>query len=163
MRSTRGFTLFELLVVMALIAILSAITVPVMMESVGRNSAWTASEQIGSQIRQARLKAISRNRTFRVRFDCPQVGQFRVLVVTGDPTIDAAADRCSDTQPFDSGVYAMPSNVTYTDPPPLLEVNPRGIFSSSLGIPTTIAVTYNGVSARSMNVSATGQIAFDVY
>ena len=44
---------------------------------------WTASELIGSQIRQARLKAISRNKSFRVRFDCPSAGQFRVLVVTG--------------------------------------------------------------------------------
>jgi prepilin-type N-terminal cleavage/methylation domain-containing protein len=163
MRSTRGFTLFELLVVMGLIAILSAISIPVMMESAGRNSAWTASEQIGSQIRQARLKAISRNRTFRVRFDCPQVGQYRVLVVTGDAVIDAAANRCDMTQQFDSGVYAMPDRVTYTDPPPLLEVNSRGVFTSSLGIPATIAVTYNGESTRNLTVSATGQINFDVY
>lgn len=163
MRSTRGFTLFELLVVMALITILSAVSIPLVMEGTARNAVWTASEQIGSQIRQARLKAISRNRSFRVRFDCPLVGQFRVLVVTGDPTIDAAADRCSQTEEFDSGVYQMPSNVTYTDPPPLLEVNPRGIFTSTLGIPTTIAVTHGGDSSRALTMSATGQISFDVY
>ncbi|HWI17419.1 MAG TPA: GspH/FimT family pseudopilin [Vicinamibacterales bacterium] len=163
MRSNRGFTLFELLVVMALITILSAISIPVMMESVGRNAAWTASEQIGSQIRQARLKAISRNRNFRVRFDCPAVGQFRVLVVTGDPTVDNAADRCSNTVQFDSGIYQMPERVTYTDPPPLLEVTSRGLFTSDLGIPTTIGVTYNGVSTRNLTVSLTGQITFDVY
>lgn len=164
MRSTRGFTLIELLVVMGLITILSAVALPVMMESFGRNSAWTASEQIGSQIRQARLKAISRNRSFRVRFDCPEVGQFRVLVVTGDAAIDNAADRCSNTVEFDSGVYQMPDNVTYTDPPPVLEVTSRGAYSSSLGVmPTTIAVTYNGVSTRNLTVSVTGQITFDVY
>ena len=163
MRSTRGFTLFELLVVMALIAILSAVSIPVLMEGTARNSVWTTSEQIGSQIRQARLKAISRNRSFRVRFDCPAVGQYRVLVVTGDPTVDNAADRCSNTVEFDSGIYQLPANVVYTDPPPLLEVNPRGIFTSTLGIPTTIAVTYNGVSTRNLTMSATGQISFDVY
>jgi prepilin-type N-terminal cleavage/methylation domain-containing protein len=163
MRSARGFTLFELLIVMALIAILSAVSVPVLMESAGRNSAWTASEQIGSQIRQARLKAISRNRTFRVRFDCPAVGQYRVLVVTGDALVDDAADRCSNTVEFDSGIYQMPSNVAYTDPPPLLEVNSRGVFTSTLGIPTVIGITYNGVSTRNLSMSATGQISFDVY
>jgi prepilin-type N-terminal cleavage/methylation domain-containing protein len=163
MRSTRGFTLFELLVVMALIAILSAIAVPVMMESTGRNSAWTASENIGSQIRQARLKAISRNRSFRVRFDCPAVGQYRVLVVTGNAAIDNAANRCSNTEEFDSGIFQMPANVAYTNPPPLLEVNSRGIFTSTLGIPTVIGITYNGVSTRNLSMSATGQISFDVY
>lgn len=163
MRSTRGFTLFELLIVLALIAILSAVAIPTLMEGTARNSVWTASEQIGSQIRQARLKAISRNRTFRVRFDCPAVGQFRVLVVTGDNAIDTAADRCSNTVEFDSGVYAMPDRVAYTDPPPLLEVNSRGVFTSTLGIPTTITVTYAGASSRSLSMSATGQISFDVY
>jgi prepilin-type N-terminal cleavage/methylation domain-containing protein len=163
MRSDHGFTMIEILVVMALIGILSAIAIPTLMTGTARNSVWTASEQIGSQIRQARLKAISRNRSFRVRFDCPAVGQYRVLVVTGDATIDGAADRCDDTQEFDSGVYAMPSNVTYTDPPPLLEVNPRGIFTSTGGIPTTITVTHGDGSSRSLNMSATGQIAFDVF
>jgi prepilin-type N-terminal cleavage/methylation domain-containing protein len=82
MRSTRGFTLFELLIVMALIATASAMAIPTIMGSVERNSVWTASETIGAQIRQARLKAISRNRTFRVRFDCPNVGQLRWSMAT---------------------------------------------------------------------------------
>jgi prepilin-type N-terminal cleavage/methylation domain-containing protein len=163
MRSTSGFTLFELLVVVALIALLSAVSVPVVMESVGRNAAWTAAEQIGSQIRQARLKAISRNTTFRVRFDCPAVGQYRVLVVTGVAATDNAANRCSTTLNFDSGVYTMPQRVAYTNPPPLLEVSPRGIFTSTTGIPTTITVTYRGASSRALTMSATGQIRFDVY
>jgi prepilin-type N-terminal cleavage/methylation domain-containing protein len=163
MRSTSGFTLFELLVVVALIALLSAVSVPVVMESVGRNAAWTAAEQIGSQIRQARLKAITRNMTFRVRFDCPAVGQYRVLVVTGVAATDNALNRCSTTLNFDSGVFTMPQRVAYTNPPPLLEVSPRGAFTSSLVIPQPITVTYRGASSRTLTVSPTGQIRFDVY
>ena len=82
--SARGFTLIELMITMALIGILAAIGLPVMSSSIERNRVWTGSELVGSQIRQARLKAISRNQRFRVRFDCPVAGQLRVLVVTGD-------------------------------------------------------------------------------
>src|SRR5262245_41167746 len=97
MLSSRGFTMFELLVVMALIAIISAMAIPGLTQSTARNAVWTASETIGTQIRQARLKAISRNLSFRVRFDCPVSGQFRVLAVTGNSAIDNATNRCSLT------------------------------------------------------------------
>jgi prepilin-type N-terminal cleavage/methylation domain-containing protein len=160
MLSVRGFTLFELLIVMSLIAIVSAMAVPGMMQSSARNSVWTASETIGTQIRQARLKAISRNMSFQIRFDCPSAGQFRVLAV--DSTINDT-DRCDNIIDYDSGVFTMPNGVSYGSTPPLLEVNSRGTFESSTGIPATITVTSAGSSSRSLNMSATGQITFDVY
>jgi len=162
MRSVRGFTLIELLMVITLISILSAMAIPTLMESTQRNSVWTASETIGTQIRQARLKAISRNKSFKVRFDCPATGQFRVLVVTGNTTIDNATTRCSSTQNYDSGVYAMPKNVSFGTAP-LLTVDSRGNFTSSGSIPATITVTYGGYSSRTLTVSATGQISFANY
>lgn len=162
-RGSHGFTLFELLVVMALISVMAAIGIPTVMESVRRNDVWTASELIGSQIRQARLKAISRNRTFRVRFNCPQTGQFRVLEVTGDGSIDNATGRCSTSLTYDSGVYVMPTGVSWGGDPPLLTVDSRGNFQSDNGIPAQITLTQTGGASRSLNMSATGQIAFDVH
>lgn len=156
MRSNRGFTLIELMVVMGLAGILAAIAVPVYIESSARNQVWTSTETIGAQIRQARLKAISRNRLFQVRFDCPAAGQFRVLAVDA-ATIDDA-DRCSNTEEFDSGVFAMPAEVSFGDVD-TLEVNGRGIFTSDGVIPQTITVTY-GERTRTLTVSATGQITF---
>jgi prepilin-type N-terminal cleavage/methylation domain-containing protein len=167
MRSNRGFTLMELLVVVGLIAVLSAVSIPYMLGSTARNSVWTASEQIGSQIRQARLKAISHNLSFQVRFDCPEVGQFRVLRLTGVSTTDDGENRCHETLDYDSGVFAMPVNVDYGefDEPLKLTVNSRGVFSSTAGIPTTITVTYSlgETSSRALTMSATGQISFAAY
>jgi prepilin-type N-terminal cleavage/methylation domain-containing protein len=164
MQSVRGFTLIELLVVIALIGIMAAIGIPTLQESTRRNAVWSASELIGSQIRQARLKAISRNLSFRIRFDCPAVGQFRVLRVTGDSTIDNATGRCSQQQTYDSGILVMPANVSYGTTPPTLTVNSRGVFSPSTGsLPATYTVSYGSYSSRTLSVSATGQINFGAY
>ncbi len=159
MRSTRGFTLIELMVVMGLAGILAAIAVPVYIESSARTSVWTAAETIGSQLRQARLKAISRNRRFQVRFNCPAIGQFRVLAVN-NATINGPG-RCSATEEFDSGVFAMPASVGFGTVA-TLEVNGRGIFTSAGVIPQSITVTY-GERSRTLTVSATGQITFSAF
>jgi len=163
MRSERGFTLIEMILVVALIATIGAIAVPVLSESTNRNAVWTASEQIGSQIRQARLKAVTRNQNFRVAFDCPAAGQYRVLSVQEDPAIDDGPDRCNESYEFDSGVFSMPVNVSFGDVP-LLQVNGRGIYSVlEVGavLPLTITVQYSDTHSRSLTVSLTGQISFE--
>src|SRR5687767_15782672 len=84
MQSSRGFSLLELLIVVGLIGVLGAMALPVLFDSSNRNAVWTASEQVGSQVRQARLKAVTRNTPFRVVFNCPANRQYRVLIVDGN-------------------------------------------------------------------------------
>lgn len=152
----------ELMIALGLAGIMAAVAVPVFIESTARNSLWTGSEMIGAQIRQARLKAITRNTTFQVRFNCPVAGQFRSLVMTGDPLIDDAVDRCSVTRPFDSGVQVLPLSVT-SDPANTIQVTGRGIVSViGAAVPHTVSVSY-GASTRTLIISATGQITFSTF
>ena len=152
---------------LVMIGVISAISLPYLSGSTNRNAVWTTSEQIGSQIRQARLKAITRNTRFRVRFDCPAAGMYRVLAFQNNPLLDDAADRCSQSYQHDSGIYRTPRNVSYTAGLPVLEVNGRGQYSLiGVGVlPLTITVTYTGdsVFSRQLSVSTTGQITFEAF
>lgn len=153
--------MLELIIVIGMLGAIGAMALPVMFDANNRNSVWTASEQIGSQIRQARLMAITRNQTFQVRFNCPVAGQYRRLVV--DANINDA-DRCDQFRNFDSGIYVMPANVAYANTA-TLQVNGRGQYSIvGVGaLPRTITVQHTNGHARTMTVSITGQITFATF
>ena len=161
MLQERGYSLIEMVVVVGLIGVLSAVAVPTFLESSRRNNIWTGSERVGSLVRQTRLKAISQSATYIVRFDCPGTNQLRALIVTGDPGIDNNANRCNMTQAGDSELVELPTGVTMdAEDATELQVTPRGVFTA-LGdsIPLTITVSY-GASTRTVTVSATGQITY---
>ena len=156
--------MIELLIVVGMIGVLGAMGLPVLMEANNRNAVWTAGEQVASQVRQARLKAITRNSTYRVRFNCPGNRQFRVLQVVGNALIDDAANRCTTYMPLDSGIYTLPNNVDF-GAVPTLQVNGRGQYSLPGGgaMPLTINVRYGNTHTRTFTVSITGQINFATF
>ena len=161
MRSDRGYSLVEMLIVLGLIGVVTGISVPVFLESNARSRLWTGSEEIGAAIRQARLRAISSNTDYRVVFSCPAAGQIRSLIMTGDPAVDDAADRCGQTLDGDSGTHTMPPGVAFDpDGAASLGITGRGAFTATgAAIPLTISVTHGG-TLRTLTVSATGQITF---
>jgi len=164
MRSERGYTLFEVLIVVALIGILTAISVPVFLESNARSNLWTGAEQLGAAVRSARLKAISQNTPYRVVFNCPAANEVRVLALQNDPDIDDTADfatRCGQTFEGDSGTIELPTGVAYdAGDATALEINGRGVFSSIGGaIPLVVPVSH-GAATRTLTISGTGQITF---
>jgi len=158
MRSERGYTLVELAVVLLLIGVLSGIALPVFLSSNQMSALWTNSERIGAIIRQTRLKAITTNTAYELRFDCPGAGEIRALVVDADL---ADPNRCDMDKDQDSQIVDMTNGVTFTNGTATgLQITGRGVFTA-LGdaIPLTIVVNY-GANVRYLTVSATGQITF---
>ena len=161
MRSERGFTLIEILVGVAIIGIISGVALPVFLSANARSNLWVGSERVGATIRQTRLLAITQNNSYRLTFACPSAGLMRQLIVTGDPAVDDAAGRCSQTLDGDGAPVAMPTGISYTtSSATAMNITGRGVFTATgAAIPLTITVT-NGTSTRSLTVSATGQITF---
>jgi len=158
MRSDRGYTLVELAVVLLLIGVLSGIALPVFLSSNQMNALWTNSERIGAIIRQTRLKAITTNTAYELRFDCPGPGEIRALVVDADI---ADGNRCNMDKDQDSQIVDMTYGVTFDKGDVTgLQITGRGVFTAIGGaIPLTIQVNY-GANDRYLTVSATGQLTF---
>jgi prepilin-type N-terminal cleavage/methylation domain-containing protein len=107
-----GFTLVEIMAVLALAVIAMAIAVPVVQTAVQRMTFNGAARLVGSEIRATRYAAVAKNRTMLLRFDCPAAGSYRMVELTGVAAIDGAADRCSSmTFPYpDATPGAVPDN-----------------------------------------------------
>jgi prepilin-type N-terminal cleavage/methylation domain-containing protein len=135
-RDVRGFTLVELLVVVAVIAIVAGIAVPSFRSSSEQIRLASATREVERVLQIARMKAVRADRVMRVRFNCPVAGQYRMVELLGtikvpaaDDADGAAATRCSvtnypypDTNPE---FFAVPNNDG-----PLKDLPPNVVFDT---------------------------------
>ena len=99
-----GFSLVEMLAVVAVIAIMAAVAIPGMQSEVAGLKLGIATRDVQSELQRARLKAVSSNSYMRVRFNCPVAGQFRMVeqigsalaTDAGDDTNGNSVTRCGD-------------------------------------------------------------------
>jgi prepilin-type N-terminal cleavage/methylation domain-containing protein len=90
-RSRRGFTLVEVVVVVAIVAIVLGIAVPSLVRASDTADAAGAARYIASVMARVRFEAARRQRTMAVRFDRGSPRRF-VIVVDGDGDGVSAAD-----------------------------------------------------------------------
>lgn len=171
-----GFTLIDLLAAAAVIAVLAATVGPTLGSSMRLYALNTSAQTVAAAIRSARYTAVSKNRTVRVRFNCPAANQFRVVEVVGTSAVDAAADRCSeDVYPYpDTDTAAAPNTDGPVETLPNgsqfgelqnLEIDPTGRMTPLTGCPACAAaappaavVIGNGVETRTITITAHGQV-----
>jgi Tfp pilus assembly protein FimT len=103
LKSEVGISLVDMLASCAVIATVSAIAVPPLMNTVDLLRLGMTVRDVERELQFARLKSVSTNRPMRVRFDCPSAGKVRVVEVIGTSTrpdandADGVLNRCSET------------------------------------------------------------------
>lgn len=128
----RGFTLIDMMVVIVVLGIMSAVTVPTMIASLDRLKLGQAAREVERELHMAKSRAVSKGRAIRIRFNCPAAGQYRITELIGSVNIpvaaDGAANRCDPTlYPFpvadndpltlpnlDGPVRYLPDEITFS-------------------------------------------------
>jgi type II secretory pathway pseudopilin PulG len=175
-RSESGYTIVELMIGVAIAATLAGATIPMADDTLRHYALTQAVDSVSATVRQARMTAVSKNRTIQVRFDCPTPGQMRIVEVTGNPTIDTDPNRCSPTAyPYpDSDPNTLPNADGPVVPLPSrsrfgtfesLQIDPQGRVTpqancpncTSSPVPATIDVR-TSYATRTITVTTGGQI-----
>ena len=141
-----GFSLIELLIVVGLVATLAGISVPAIAASMTRYSLISASQQVVSTVRSARVHALTRNQTMRVRFNHPVDGQYQVL--------DSADAEVGEPQLLPNGAAfgAVSGDVEFNS-------SGRATHVGGAAGPITVVVS-NGDAAqnKTITISASGRV-----
>lgn len=147
-RSSIGFTLVDMVAVMALIATISAIAVPVIKDFNDAIALGQAQRMVQSELQQARMKSVTTNKVMRVRFNCPAAKQFRMVELIGTSAVplpqDTASNRCNATAypfPPDNNAITLPNHDG-----PVRRIDPKVSFGNVQTIefrPTGTAYSVN--------------------
>lgn len=100
--------MIDMLVVVAIIGIVGAISIPSMMNAIDQMRLGQSARELEREMQMAKSRAVGKGRPIRMRFNCPVAGQYRFVELIGSPAAPAAADtgagRCSDvTYPYPAG------------------------------------------------------------
>ena len=177
--SERGFSLIETMLVVAVAMVIVATAIPAIKGTLEGSQLNSGVQSVATVIRNARYQAVTRNVRLRVRFNCPAVGQLRIVEVTGNAAIDDAADRCNpatypypaaDTNPAtlpnsDGPVVVLPAQMTFSAVQDL-EISTIGRITPLTGCPACVAAAPPATvgvgdahSEKRLTIAGSGQVA----
>jgi len=144
-RSRRGFSIVELLMVLAIGAVLMAIGTPILRGALANQRLRTGAADIGNALSEARREAFRTSTTARVEVD-PADGRISVFAWDSNANVEAELKR-----------YYLPNGVRFT--------NVTAVTSytfDTLGRPATLPMTIQlgftaSVSLRTVQVLGTGR------
>jgi len=146
-RNAAGFTLIELIVVVAVIGIITVTGVPMFLSFMQAQQTKGAAQQVASLLNQARQLAISRNTAYRVDVDVTNNRLRFVLTSDGSAYLGAGTDA--------SGY------VTLANAAKLTSATANPVFTALGAASTAGTITVQnaqGTSSLSVVVSASGRI-----
>jgi prepilin-type N-terminal cleavage/methylation domain-containing protein len=173
-RAQGGFSLTELMLVVAVAGTLAAIAVPLTGEITATTKLNEATRLIEREFAEARLRAVSSNRSLRVRVNCPSAGFVRTVEVLGTAA-DTATNRCQQsaypfpadddlmTRPnYDGPVRVIPNeaavtSVTYQFQPDGTVLNVVANVATAMAAEQTVTISRLSRS-RTVKVNAAGKI-----
>ena len=147
MRQASGFTLIEILLVMAVISIMAAMTVPMIAGAMERYYVISAGQQVASTIRLARFQAVARNSNVQITFD-EAAGTYQTEVWD---SVDMAWDALGEVQ-------ILPRDITFVGAPADIAIEPTGRTADTAGCPCTITVSNENDDTRTITVSRSGRV-----
>ena len=160
MKKLKGFTLTELLIVVAIISILATITAPSFSDFIDNTRLTSTMTQLTSDLNRARSEAIKRNSWVLV---CARSSNTACGTNWGNGWLICQDSTNDGTNNCDSGTAANPNpivvhqainaNFTLTGSAASMRFNPNGT-----GGPDTLNLV-SGTKSRTANIVATGNIS----
>ena len=151
-KSQRGLTLNELIIVMAVTAILLAIAAPSFVQWRQSLQYRKVASEISSSLRFAQSSSVMQNRQYRVQFEAPQYGRFRVQ--QADRMVAGGWIVVADWAGVPRGVTLGPVNLSPNDS---VDFNPNGTASNSATI-SIYATDTTPTHRFDVQVTTTGRI-----
>ncbi|MDA1092233.1 MAG: prepilin-type N-terminal cleavage/methylation domain-containing protein [Acidobacteria bacterium] len=93
----RGFSLMEIMIATLVASTMFAIALPSGKAALDSLELANGTREVERELQTARMRAVAANRPMRIKLNCPNNGQYRLVEVTGLASTDDAAGRCDES------------------------------------------------------------------